>query len=57
VEGGGLDLARLTRRMGPARTLHGLLGARPGTRQLRHLLGTAQQLFVATILVYLHQIN
>ncbi len=39
VEGGGLDLARLTRRMGPARTLHGLLGARPGTRQLRHHAG------------------
>ena len=39
VEGGGLDLARLTHRMGPARTLHGLLGARPGTRQLRHHAG------------------
>jgi len=39
VEGGGLDLARLTRRMGPARTLHGLLGARPGMRQLRHHAG------------------
>ena len=32
-------MARLTRRMGPARTLHGLLGARPGTRQLRHHAG------------------
>jgi exodeoxyribonuclease V alpha subunit len=39
TDNGGLDLARLTRRMGPARTLHGLLGARPGTRQLRHHAG------------------
>ncbi|MFT6591032.1 MAG: exodeoxyribonuclease V alpha subunit, partial [Rhodoferax sp.] len=37
-----LDLPDLTRRMGAARTLHALLGARPNTRQLRfnasHLL-------------------
>ncbi|MFZ2989255.1 exodeoxyribonuclease V subunit alpha [Ideonella sp.] len=30
---GGWDLAALTARMGGARTLHALLGARPGTRQ------------------------
>lgn len=33
--GDELDLADLTRRMGAARTLHALLGARPDTRQLR----------------------
>jgi exodeoxyribonuclease V alpha subunit len=32
----GLDLNALTARMGPARTLHSLLGARPDTRQFRH---------------------
>jgi len=32
----GLDLSALTARMGPARTLHSLLGARPDTRQFRH---------------------
>ena len=32
----GLDLSALITRMGPARTLHSLLGARPGTRQFRH---------------------
>jgi exodeoxyribonuclease V alpha subunit len=32
----GLDLNALIARMGPARTLHSLLGARPGTRQFRH---------------------
>ncbi|WP_300554595.1 exodeoxyribonuclease V subunit alpha [Limnohabitans sp. Rim8] len=32
----GLDLAALIARMGPARTLHSLLGARPDTRQFRH---------------------
>jgi exodeoxyribonuclease V alpha subunit len=31
-----LDLAALTARMGPARTLHALLGARPDTRAFRH---------------------
>jgi exodeoxyribonuclease V alpha subunit len=31
-----LDLAALTRRMGPAKTVHALLGARPGTRYLTH---------------------
>lgn len=35
-EGGGLDLNALITRMGPARTLHSLLGARPDTRQFRH---------------------
>jgi exodeoxyribonuclease V alpha subunit len=32
----GLDLNALIARMGPARTLHALLGARPDTRQFRH---------------------
>ncbi len=32
----GLDLKALTQRMGPARTLHSLLGARPDTRAFRH---------------------
>jgi exodeoxyribonuclease V alpha subunit len=32
----GLDLKALIERMGPARTLHALLGARPGTRAFRH---------------------
>ncbi|MFM7024926.1 MAG: exodeoxyribonuclease V subunit alpha [Limnohabitans sp.] len=32
----GLDLGALVARMGPARTLHSLLGARPDTRALRH---------------------
>jgi exodeoxyribonuclease V alpha subunit len=32
----GLDLKALTDRMGPARTLHSLLGARPDTRQFKH---------------------
>jgi exodeoxyribonuclease V alpha subunit len=35
-EGSGLDLNTLITRMGPARTLHSLLGARPDTRQFRH---------------------
>ncbi len=35
-EGGSLDLNALITRMGPARTLHSLLGARPDTRQFRH---------------------
>jgi exodeoxyribonuclease V alpha subunit len=34
-----LPLAMLTSRIGPARTLHGLLGARPDTRKLRHHAG------------------
>lgn len=34
--GSALDLAALTQRMGPAKTVHALLGARPGTRQLAH---------------------
>ena len=32
----GLDLDKLVQRMGPARTLHALLGARPDTRMFRH---------------------
>ena len=32
----GLDLKALVERMGPARTLHALLGARPDTRSFRH---------------------
>ncbi len=35
-ERSGLDLNTLIARMGPARTLHSLLGARPDTRQFRH---------------------
>ena len=35
-QGSGLDLNMLIARMGPARTLHSLLGARPDTRQFRH---------------------
>src|SRR5690606_1845787 len=34
--GDALDLAGFAARIGPARTLHALLGARPGTRRLRH---------------------
>lgn len=34
--GDTLDLAGFATRIGPARTLHALLGARPGTRRLRH---------------------
>ena len=34
-----LPLATLTARMGPARTLHSLLGARPGTRAFQHHAG------------------
>ncbi len=35
----GLDLKALIDRMGPARTLHALLGARPDTRQFKHHAG------------------
>jgi exodeoxyribonuclease V alpha subunit len=34
--GAELDIAELARRVGAARTLHALLGARPDTRRLRH---------------------
>jgi exodeoxyribonuclease V alpha subunit len=37
--GNALELAALTRRIGAARTLHALLGARPDTRRLRHHAG------------------
>lgn len=36
IVGRALDLDALIQRIGPARTLHSLLGARPGTRQFRH---------------------
>lgn len=35
-EGRALDLDTLIQRMGPARTLHSLLGARPDTRMFKH---------------------
>ncbi len=38
-QGRCLDLGALMARMGPARTLHSLLGARPDTRQFRHHAG------------------
>lgn len=37
--GGELDLSALTHRIGAARTLHSLLGARPDTRRFRHHAG------------------
>lgn len=37
--GSELDLAQLTRRIGAARTLHSLLGARPDTRAFQHHAG------------------
>lgn len=37
--GDTLDLPMLTQRMGPARTLHALLGARPDTRQFQYHAG------------------
>ncbi len=37
--GGALPLRELTARMGPARTLHSLLGARPDTRSFAHHKG------------------
>ena len=37
--GPDVDLQAFSTRIGPARTLHGLLGARPGTRKLRHHAG------------------
>ncbi|AVR89334.1 exodeoxyribonuclease V subunit alpha [Thauera aromatica] len=37
--GNELDLATLTQRIGAARTLHSLLGARPDTRRFRHHAG------------------
>jgi exodeoxyribonuclease V alpha subunit len=37
--GSALPLVSLTARMGPARTLHSLLGARPGTRVFQHHAG------------------
>ena len=45
----GLDLSALIARMGPARTLHALLGARPDTRQFRH--HAAQPLDVDVLIV------
>ena len=37
--GDAIDLAALTQRIGAARTLHALLGARPDTRRFRHHAG------------------
>ena len=45
----GLDLRALVDRMGPARTLHALLGARPDTRAFRH--HAAQPLDVDVLIV------
>jgi exodeoxyribonuclease V alpha subunit len=45
----GLDLKALVERMGPARTLHSLLGARPDSRQFRH--HAAQPLDVDVLIV------
>ena len=45
----GLDLGALIARMGPARTLHALLGARPDTRQFKH--HAAQPLDVDVLIV------
>lgn len=47
--GDALPLAALTTRMGPARTLHGLLGARPDTRAFRYHAGN--QLEVDVLIV------
>ncbi|WP_019428561.1 exodeoxyribonuclease V subunit alpha [Limnohabitans sp. Rim47] len=45
----GLDLGALIARMGPARTLHALLGARPDTREFKH--HAAQPLDVDVLIV------
>ncbi|NMM77153.1 exodeoxyribonuclease V subunit alpha [Rhodococcus sp. SRB_17] len=47
--GAELDLPALTQRMGAARTLHALLGARPDTREFRH--HAAQPLDVDVLIV------
>lgn len=39
ILGDALNLTALTQRMGPARTLHSLLGARPDTRQFQYHAG------------------
>ncbi len=47
--GAALPLAELTRRMGPARTLHSLLGARPGTRAFAHHAGNRLEVDVLIV--------
>lgn len=47
--GPALDLGALTRRIGPARTLHALLGARPDTRRFRHHAGNPLDLDVVIV--------
>ena len=45
----GLDLPALVERMGPARTLHAWLGARPDSRQMRHHAGAPLALDVLIV--------
>lgn len=47
--GEALDLQALLQRMGPARTLHALLGARPGTRQFARHAGHPLELDVLIV--------
>ena len=47
--GDSLDLQAFSARIGPARTLHGLLGARPGTRRMRHHAGAPLDLDVLIV--------
>src|SRR5690606_13464852 len=46
---GHLDLAALTARIGPARTLHALLGAGPDSRRFRHHAGNPLALDVLLV--------
>jgi exodeoxyribonuclease V alpha subunit len=47
--GSALPLADLAARMGPARTLHSLLGARPGTRAFQHHAGNLLEVDVLIV--------
>ena len=47
--GDSLDLQAFSSRIGPARTLHGLLGASPGTRRMRHHAGAPLDLDVLIV--------
>lgn len=47
--GGHLDLAALSARIGPARTLHALLGAGPDSRRFRHHAGNPLDLDVLLV--------
>ncbi|MDY0960857.1 exodeoxyribonuclease V subunit alpha [Massilia sp. CFBP9026] len=47
--GGDLPLRKLTERMGAARTLHSLLGARPDTRAFRHNRGNPLEVDVLIV--------